>query len=113
MISMRHSAPSSSSRAFTQLACHSASWEPRDPITSIRLFQPEDLSYDGDEMYTFGLGGVAPQLRYGTVRDLVHQAAREGLQRFFLLVRERAEPGAHSGEFGGAEMLELFLQADN
>src|SRR5579872_2585039 len=113
MISMRHSAPSCSRRPLTQLACQSASCEPRDPTTKLLLTEPEHLSHGGNEVNAFGQRRMTAQFRDGGVSDLVDDSFCQRVDGVLLLLGESSELAAHAGDLGRANAFELFLDADD
>src|SRR5215813_2623469 len=113
MISMRHWCPSPPSCASTQRACQSASCDPRDAMTSMSVLKVEHLSYGRDHVRAFRLAGLLAKLADRAVRNLIHDAARERVERLFLLRCQRAHAALDLFQLADPDLLELFLQADD
>src|SRR5579885_982994 len=75
--------------------------------------EPEYPADHADEVMTIRLDGLPSELRDWTMRDLVHNTAGKRFDGFFLLGRELAEPGADPLDFSDAQLIELFLEADD
>src|SRR5579871_6336521 len=98
-------------RAWIQRACHSASWEPLDPIVSMSVAEAEHLSNRADIELPVRLGCLAAQFGNGAMRDLVDDALGQHLERLLLLGRQLSKLAVHASHFGGPQMLELLLKA--
>jgi hypothetical protein len=78
-------------------ACHKASFDPREPITSTYFpllpfpsTEPEDAPDGVEHRHSARVSRVLPHLRDSAVRDLIDDAASERFQSLFLLGSQRA-----------------------
>ena len=100
---------------MTQLDCHRASCEPREPIFNISLMLLREAEDAADGVND---GGVATARLFanfgdGAVRHLGHHALGERFESLFLLRRQIAEAAAQPFPFTVPDGFELFLEADD